>query len=130
MENILDKISLISYILSVVIFLSAIILGVVFRIPYVIGELTGRNAKKTIEAIRKSNENKLRNRKNKKASVHRSDVGEYSSAVMSSESTKVLENENVTMPLNQDMATGYFAEKEIRLEIVDEIICIDTNETI
>ena len=56
MADILSIISLVSFILSGVFLIAAIVLLVVFKIPSVIGDLSGRNAKKSIEKLRKNNE--------------------------------------------------------------------------
>lgn len=54
--EILELISLISYILSGISLLLAIFFWVKFRIPSVIGDLSGRTAKKSIERMRVTNE--------------------------------------------------------------------------
>lgn len=56
MADILSIISLVSFILSGVFLTTAVVLFVIFKIPSVVGDLSGRNAKKSIERLRKNNE--------------------------------------------------------------------------
>lgn len=51
MSEILSTVSLISYILSAVFALTAIFIGIRFNIPSVIGDLSGRTARKAIEKM-------------------------------------------------------------------------------
>lgn len=55
MAETLSTISLIAYIISAVFFVLAIVLFIVFKIPAVIGDLSGKNARKSIERIRLNN---------------------------------------------------------------------------
>lgn len=55
-SEILNMISLISYILGAISLFLAIIFWVNFNIPAVIGDLTGRTARKSIESMRANNE--------------------------------------------------------------------------
>lgn len=56
MAGILQMVSLVSFIASGVLFILAIVLFVVFKIPSVIGDLSGRTARKSIEQMRQHNE--------------------------------------------------------------------------
>ena len=56
MAEILSTISLISYIISGVAFLLAVFFWIKFKIPAVIGDLSGRTARKSIEKMRQVNE--------------------------------------------------------------------------
>ena len=56
MAETLSMISLISFLAAGAFAILAVILWFVFRIPTVAGELSGRIAKKSIERMRKSNE--------------------------------------------------------------------------
>lgn len=56
MADTLSIISIVSFILSGIIGLIAIILFFVYKIPSVMGDLSGRNAKRSIEKMRQNNE--------------------------------------------------------------------------
>lgn len=56
MADILHTLSIVSYILAVLFVLLAIVLWFIFKIPNVIGDLSGRNAKKSIARMRQNNE--------------------------------------------------------------------------
>lgn len=56
MADILNIISIISYVLAAVSLVLAIVFWIVFKIPAVIGDLSGRNARKSIELMRQNNE--------------------------------------------------------------------------
>ena len=56
MADILNIISIISYVLAAVALVLAIVCWIVFKIPSVIGDLSGRNARKSIELMRQNNE--------------------------------------------------------------------------
>lgn len=56
MADILHTLSMVSYILAVLFVILAIALWFIFKIPNVIGDLSGRNAKKSIARMRQNNE--------------------------------------------------------------------------
>lgn len=56
MADILHTLSTVSYILAVLFVVLAIVLWFIFKIPNVIGDLSGRNAKKSIARMRQNNE--------------------------------------------------------------------------
>lgn len=56
MAEIMSKISVVSFILAAVCIVLTILLWFQFKIPVIIGDLSGRTAKKSIERIRKENE--------------------------------------------------------------------------
>jgi len=56
MAEILSIVSIISYIVAGVSFVLAVVFWFVFNIPTVIGDLSGRNARKSIAKMRKNNE--------------------------------------------------------------------------
>lgn len=56
MADILHTLSIVSYILAVLFVVLAIVLWFIFKIPNVIGDLSGRNAKKSIARMRQNNE--------------------------------------------------------------------------
>lgn len=56
MADILQTLSIVSYILSVLFIVLAVALWFIFKITNVIGDLSGRNAKKSIAQMRQNNE--------------------------------------------------------------------------
>ncbi len=56
MAGTLSTVSIISFVAAGVFFVVAIVFWIVFHIPSVIGDLTGKNAKKNIDAMRRNNE--------------------------------------------------------------------------
>lgn len=54
--SILNNVSIVLFVLAVVFLILGIVTFIVFKIPTVIGDLTGRNARKSIEQIRERNE--------------------------------------------------------------------------
>lgn len=56
MAEILSIISTVSYILAALFLILAVFLWFKFKIPIIVGDLTGRNAKKSIAKIRENNE--------------------------------------------------------------------------
>ena len=57
MAETLSMVSMVSFVAAGVCLALTVILWFAFRIPNVIGDLSGRNARKSIERMRKSNEN-------------------------------------------------------------------------
>lgn len=144
MADLLWKISIISYTLSVLMFLLTIGFWFWFRIPFIIGELSGRNAQKSIEAIKRNNELKAKKQTKKKkhegikAAVEPVAENKNSLAACPEKpvmfvgaETEVLEEENVTAPLlEEDSEAPAYAGKGVQLEMIEEIIVVDTGETI
>lgn len=64
MAEMLSVISVVLFIVAAIFIIIAVVLWFVFKIPNVIGDLSGRNAKKSIRQMRVSNENKARKRNN------------------------------------------------------------------
>ena len=56
MADILHTLSIVSFVLAVLFVALAVVLWFVFKIPNVIGDLSGRNAKKSIARMRQNNE--------------------------------------------------------------------------
>lgn len=56
MAEILHTLSIVSFVLAVIFIVIAIVIWFVFKIPNVIGDLSGRNAKKSIARMRQNNE--------------------------------------------------------------------------
>ena len=56
MSDILNIISLVSFVLAGILLVLAVVLFFVFKIPSVWGDLSGKNARKSIERMRQNNE--------------------------------------------------------------------------
>ena len=63
MAQVLSNISIILFVIAVVFAIASIVIWFVFKIPEVIGDLSGRNARKSIEHMRAETENKNNNKK-------------------------------------------------------------------
>lgn len=70
MAQVLSNISIILFVIAVVFAIASIVIWFVFKIPEVIGDLSGRNARKSIEHMRAETENK-KNNNNKRSLIHR-----------------------------------------------------------
>ncbi len=69
MAQVLSNISIILFVIAVVFAIGSIVIWFVFKIPEVIGDLSGRNARKSIEHMRAETENKNNNKK--RSLIHR-----------------------------------------------------------
>lgn len=67
MAQVLSNISIILFVIAVVFAIASIVIWFVFKIPEVIGDLSGRNARKSIEHMRAETENKKRSLIHRKA---------------------------------------------------------------
>lgn len=71
MAQVLSNISIILFVIAVVFAIASIVIWFVFKIPEVIGDLSGRNARKSIEHMRTETENKNNNNNKKRSLIHR-----------------------------------------------------------
>lgn len=145
MAEILATISVISFILAGAFAMLAIALWLLFQIPTVVGDLSGRNAKKTIERMRRDNEKNAN--KSYKFGTKSEDEGELPGAVKTSgkdelgksyetellvdeKETELLEEKGITMPL--DTGKGVIKRKAstVKIALKNEIIYIHTEEVI
>lgn len=152
MAETLSLISLISFLAAGVFAILAVILWFVFRIPTVAGELSGRIAKKSIERMRKSNEEAGKNsrtpgafkreEKNSTVSVRQAGsegddaetglLAERTARVYHSKETEELTEESVTETLDAG-ETGRGRERRVsavKIELLEEILFIHTKEVI
>lgn len=150
MAETLYIISRVSFIASAVFAVISAALFFIFAIPSVIGDLSGANARKSIERMRKSNENSSENRNgaglNKRQGAdkaHNKDrakehmkgsetvplfINNDMGAAGMEDATQPLEMMGITEPLN-----GYpdrSEERKIKFSMIDEIILIHTDEVI
>lgn len=71
MAQVLSNISIILFVIAVVFAIASIVIWFVFKIPEVIGDLSGRNARKSIEHMRAETENKNNNNNKKRSLIYR-----------------------------------------------------------
>lgn len=139
MANTFFKISNISFVLMLVFCLLAVFFLFRFRILDIIGDLSGRTAKKTIERMRE--ENKKMGNKLYRPSNLNSYRGKTTEPITENENTVLLENtanENVTQLLDLDgtaflrgntMELSTRENKDVILTMIEEVVRIDTQET-
>lgn len=173
MADILSTVSLISFILSGVAFVLAILFFILFRIPSVIGDLSGRTARKSIAKMRVANEKTgVKSYKESKTNVERGKLtgtmphsgklnkkntvpvngqpetglladnkaeGLESEAtgilseetgMLDSEATGLLIDENATAPLETSVQKQAVRTGGKKIEILEEIVFIHTEEVI
>lgn len=147
MADTLYLFSIIAFVLAGIMLIVSIVLFVGFRIPKVIGDLSGKTARRTIAGMRKKNEQMGQRfaelKKNKPATepliskTQETDIlKENMIQTNVVEETEILEInegvEGVTEPLMTEAspaATEFVARAEAeRIEIINEIIVIHTNE--
>lgn len=118
MADILNTISVISFIAAGIFAVLAIALWFIFKIPTVIGDLSGRTAKKSIERMRQNNEktgNKLY--KTSKGNLERGKLTGTKEGMKQSDESNAetgLLNENLARDFD-DQATGILVEDETTL---------------
>lgn len=154
MAEILSRISIISFVLATLCFLLATILWFRFKIPVIIGDLTGRNAKKSIARIRSKNERT--GKKHYTPSYTNKERGKLTEKIKDEQAddTMPLENSEVTEKLfpkvNQngfddqgqetmllnDIGTELFQDEAkedemiVSMQLLEEIMIIHTEEVI
>lgn len=158
MIDTLMTISVISFIATGVFAILAVILWFVFKIPSVMGDLSGRTAKKSIELMRQNNEKTgVKSYRSSKENLRR---GKLTSAIKESDKNKkevvetVLLNENmkknhvsnatellldeektepldmVTAALDDDLSEKRNKISSISIKLLEEIMYIHTKEVI
>ena len=153
MAEMLSNASFISYIAAIIFLVSAVIVWFVFKIPMVIGDLSGRNARKSIEQLRKNNE-KNGNKPYRSSAVNaaRGKITEtikgaecaeadanYETGILSGNhadtydqgTTGSLLEENETQPLERSSRIAFTKRSgEIEIKLIEEIIMVHTEEII
>lgn len=158
MADTLSLLSIVSFAVAGVCLVISVILWVVFRIPSVIGDLSGRTARKSIAKLRMANEksgdkghraskvnaqrgkvtetmpdiDKSRQGK-KNTDVVRPETGilrDNMSDDIASETTGLLVEDGVTQPLEKSIAREVQQISGVKLELMEEIIFIHTQERI
>lgn len=129
MAETLSTISIISFIAAGVFAVTAIALWFIFKIPTVAGDLSGKNARKSVERIRKSNESKLtgtkkdtRNNIYKSTNVETGLLNENKASTYQSSDTGLLKD-GVEPPLERKTSS-------IKITMLEEKIYIHTKAEI
>lgn len=113
MADILNRFSLVFFLLAIVFFVLTIIVFVVFKIPDLIGDLNGRNARKTIELMRHNNE------------INHKKALDLSYRIIENEDNEtceLLDTEETQSLIKEDNNEG--------LEMIDSLMLIHTKERI
>lgn len=127
MADMLTVISIGSFVAAGVFLVIAIVLFFVFRIPSVLGDLSGRNAKKSIEKMRKSNE--MTGNKPHSPGVTNVNRGKITETIKGHEKTKVVGLNGETGLLAENYQAGY-EESETGIPGNTTEILSDVNETV
>lgn len=147
MAQVLSIIAIISFVIAAIAFGLAIFFFIKFQIPTVIGDLSGRTARKSIAKMRETNEGKntLKGRtkeKVKKQVTLSSREEETTLLTNEADETTLLTNDvNETTLLTNDMyettlltedmcETTLLVDSGKELVMIEEIICIHTSEVI
>lgn len=152
MAETLSTLSIISFALAVVFLVLAVFFWFFFNIPAVIGDLTGRTARKSIARMRAENEksgkkvhkesktNMARGKvtgamaKNQETGLlvenHAKAVNAEETGLLSEEATGLLNDENITAPLNMVEQKQEKRGNAKKLIMLEEVILIHTNEVI
>lgn len=159
MADILSLLSIISFAVAGVCLVISIILWVVFRIPLVIGDLSGRTARKSIARQRKANETSMaKGHQSSKVNAQRGKLTETMSGIKkaerepnrtisnqrpetgllknnmaegaAAETTGLLVEEDITQPLEQSVVREVQRASGVKMEMIEEIMIIHTQERI
>ena len=154
MAETLSMVSMVSFVAAGVCLALTVILWFAFRIPNVIGDLSGRNARKSIERMRKSNENT--GRKSYRSSAVNAARSKLTEAMTAWDETGILQNppkqtytseatelltDGETVKLQQDGGAtealdtcreenGIQRRQGVKIRILDEVILVHTEEMI
>ena len=129
MAQTISTISDIAFVAAIITAIIAIVLFFRFKIPRVISELSGRTSKRSIEEIRKSNEDKHKALQNSKVDLDVQHVKKQAdSAVQQQEETSLLEETDILGETDITAGTTLLEETEILEETT--IISEDDGTTI
>lgn len=129
MADTLSLISIISFVMSGIFFSTAVALFFIFKIPSVLGDLSGRTAKKSIEKMRKNNE-RTGNKSYSSSNVNlaRGKLTEIIKENNRKNQETVCKNDETGL-LNENHATSYNELDTGILEGATEVLS-DENETV
>lgn len=128
MAETLSTLSIVAFAVAGVSLVLAIVLFIYFKIPTVIGDLSGRNAKKSIARMRSSNEKS--GSKSYRASETNAARGKLTSTMPGiGDQQKVKKTEGKTTAQEQMPETGLLAENKASLKEESTVLLDDTEET-
>lgn len=128
MAETLSTLSIVAFAVAGVSLVLAIVLFIYFKIPTVIGDLSGRNAKKSIARMRSSNEKS--GSKSYRASETNAARGKLTSTMPGiGDQPKAKKSEAKTTAQDQMPETGLLAENKASLKEKSTILLDDTEET-
>lgn len=127
--EILSLASLISYIVAGICLVLAVFFWFFFKIPVVIGDLSGRTARKSIEKMRQSNERS--GNKSYRASATNVARGKLTETMQNSAKLKKtnITTEEPKQPSGGRLETGLLSENKAEATCGDETVALDTEET-
>lgn len=123
MDEILSTISTISFVLSGVCLVFAILFFVKFKIPVVIGDLSGKTAKKSIARMRENNEKS--GAKVFRSSRENENRGKITGIIK--ESAKL--DKAVSQSKEESIETGLLIEQDVPTQSLDETSFLDESRT-
>lgn len=123
MADMLSIFSVVFFIIAAVCFALAVFFWIVFRIPKVIGDLSGRTARKSIAEMRANNE--ASGNKSFRPSAANVNRGKLTDAIPDSDKLKGQE----TDPLNNQAETGVLAENKVSGRSEGQISALEDNAT-
>lgn len=141
MAETLSFISIIAFVAAAICLVVTIIIFIKFKIPSVIGDLSGKTARKSIEQMRESNEQSGRKTHERKTQ-ERPETGllednriqsvvSTATVLLQDENTEgLLEDENTTVALDFCEEAHFAREGGIAIELLEEIMLIHTEEDI
>lgn len=159
MADTLSLLSIISFVVAGVCLVISVVLWIIFRIPSVIGDLSGRTARKSIAKLRMSNEKSgPKGYRESKVNIQRGKVTETMSGLekgqkkavskgtgqrpetgllyenlsegVTSETTGLLVEDGTTQPLEENMVREVQRLSGVNMELIEEIMFIHTQEHI
>lgn len=158
MAEILNIVSIISYVLAGICAVLAIVFWFIFKIPHVIGDLSGRNARKSIELMRQNNEkagkqvakvkentqkqtqSRINNTKNKdKKTFDETGIlsentikarDEQATGLLLDDSTTVLDGSGETALLVDATENTQRTPSNVRISMIETVMIIHTEEVI
>ena len=127
--EILSLVSLISYIVAGVCLVLAVFFWIFFKIPSVIGDLSGRTARKSIEKMRQANVQS--GNKSYRASATNIERGKLTDTMQHSTKLKKAKTtkEEPKQPSGERPETGLLSENKAEATYGDETVALDTEET-
>lgn len=125
MAEVLSMISLISFIVSGVCFALVLFFWFKFKIPTVIGDLSGRTARKSIAKLRETNEKT--GSKSYRASSINASRGKLTGAVGNSE--KLAKEQKMTQAADLRPETGLLADNMADAEVAQETDLLSSTES-